>query len=126
MKKRILIVDDSTTIRTQLVGELSSDFECLAASNGQEGLQLAFDQSPDAMVVDLEMPVMDGLDLLRSIKGDERTKKIPVLVVTTVTAVDQVNECRSLGCAGFVLKPVQVDYLKVKLRQVLARAAAAG
>jgi CheY-like chemotaxis protein len=98
---------------------LGGEFTCTEAENGAEGLKKAIEHNPDAVVADLEMPVMDGTGLLRALRADTRTQQIPVVIATTVTAVDRVNECRSLGCAGFVLKPVQKEYLMAKLRQVI-------
>jgi CheY-like chemotaxis protein len=121
MKKRVLIVDDSITIRTQIQSTLSSEYECLTASNGSEGLSRALKDMPDAMIVDLEMPLMDGVELLTQLKATQSTSGIPVIIVTTVTAVARMNECRALGCAGFVLKPVDSGYLKVKLRNLLIK-----
>lgn len=123
MKKRVLIVDDSATVRSHILQALSTEYECLQASDGVGGLETARSSVPDAMIVDLEMPVMNGIEMLRQLKDDVRTKAIPVVIVTTVTAADQMNTCRALGCAGFVLKPVDVAYLTVKLRQLLARPA---
>ena len=118
MRKKILIVDDALTIRTQLVGLLSADFECSTAENGEEGYQKALAISPDAVVADLEMPGVGGIELLRMLQQNSKTRSIPVVIATTVTSLDMVNECRALGCAGYVLKPVQSDYLLAKLRKI--------
>ncbi|HZH04214.1 MAG TPA: response regulator [Myxococcaceae bacterium] len=118
MRKKVLIVDDALTVRTQLVGILSGDFDCSTAENGQEGFEKALGLGPDAMVVDLEMPEVGGVELLRLLHGNQRTRTIPVIIATTVTSLDRVNECRALGCAGYVLKPVQGDYLLAKLRKL--------
>lgn len=104
---------------------LSASFDCLEAVNGREGFQKAIAERPDAVVADLEMPELDGIGLLRSMRGDDRTKDIPVVIATTVTAIERVNECRSLGCSGFVLKPVQKEYLLAKLRQLIQTRASA-
>ena len=74
--------------------------------------------APDAVVADLEMPGVGGIELLRLLQQNARTRSIPVVIATTVTSLDRVNECRALGCAGYVLKPVQSDYLIAKLRKI--------
>lgn len=117
--QKVLIVDDAATIRSQLTSVLTRDFECITAANGHEGLSLALSHKPDAIVLDLEMPQLDGVGFLRTLRSDQRTASIPVVIVTTVTDVERVNECRILGCAGFVLKPVTGDYLLAKLRQLI-------
>lgn len=119
LKPRILVVDDSPTVRGQVTAALAATYECLTASDGAEGLQVAITEMPDAVIADLEMPNMDGVELLRALRGSQATQAIPVIIVTTVTNVKSVNECRSLGCDGFALKPVEPEYLRVKLRQVL-------
>lgn len=120
--RRILIADDSATIRAQIFAALDGEYVCDFASDGAEALQKAMQlPPPDAIVLDLEMPRLDGLAVLRSLKAEPSTREIPVVVVTTVTSVEMVNSCRAQGCAGFVLKPVQPDYLRVKLRKLLSR-----
>ncbi len=118
-RKKVLIVDDSPTVRAQITGFLKTEFDCASAENGDEGLLKAREQRPDALVVDLEMPKMDGMELLRRLRADAKTRSVPVVIVTTVTSLDRVNECRALGCAGFVLKPLEPEYLKAKLRQLM-------
>jgi len=123
-KPRILIVDDSPTVLAQTLAHLTDDYDCLSAGDGKEALETALREGPAAMLIDLEMPRMDGSALLRALKADPRTRNIPVVVVTTVVAVDRMNECRALGCAGFVLKPVEPSYLRIKLRQLVSAAGA--
>lgn len=117
-RRKILVVDDSATIRAQVTAALSKTYTCVEAVNGQEGFDKAVETMPAAVIADLEMPVLDGLGFLRLLRADPRTHGIPVIVITTVTAVEKVNECRTLGCAGFVLKPVDTAYLMAKLAKL--------
>jgi two-component system chemotaxis response regulator CheY len=119
-KKKVLLVEDSPTVRAQLVELLRDEYECLEAADGQQGLSRALADAPDAVVTDLEMPNMDGIAFLRALRERAQTRKLPVVIVTTVTSVERVNECRTLGCAGFVLKPVRREYLHAKLKQLIA------
>ena len=121
-RKRVLIVDDSATMRMTLEKMLREDFDCTMAEDGAVGLQKALTDVPDAMVVDLEMPNVNGLELLQGLKSDARTRAVPVIIITTVMALKAVNECRALGCAGFALKPVDPSYLRAKLLRLLAPA----
>ena len=118
-RRRILVVDDSDTIRAQIVEALKDYADCVEASNGTEGLERMRAEPPDAVLADLEMPVMDGVQLLREAQADPQLRAVPFIIITTVTAVDVVNECRALGCSGFVLKPVKADYLLAKLKRLL-------
>jgi CheY-like chemotaxis protein len=121
-KRTILIVDDSPTVRMQISDLLSGAFDCVTAVDGNDGFNKAIRApSPDAILADLEMPGMDGIELLKALKNDPRTSKIPVVIATTVTAIEKVNECRALGCAGFVLKPLKKDYLLAKLTQLTTK-----
>lgn len=121
MKARILVVDDSPTVRTYIVSGLKDEYECLIAVDGESGLAAARAERPAAIIADIEMPGMDGLDLLEALKADPKTKSIPVVIVTTITAVERMNECRAAGCAGFVLKPVEIGYLKAKIRSLVSK-----
>jgi CheY-like chemotaxis protein len=120
-RKTILIVDDSPTVRAQIAEALSEEFECITAVDGMDGLTLALSSRPAAIVADLEMPEMNGTEMFRRLRADPRTKEIPVIIATTVMAVDKVNECRALGCAGFVLKPIEKEYLVAKLKNLVAK-----
>lgn len=115
----ILIVDDSKTIREQLTSYLQDEYTCTAAEGGEEALRILPTNAVDAVIVDLQMPGVDGIAFLRAIKSDPRYASIPVMVATTVMEIDKVNECHALGCAGFVLKPLQPDYIKAKLKVLL-------
>jgi chemosensory pili system protein ChpA (sensor histidine kinase/response regulator) len=121
-KKRVLVVDDSETARTQMADLLRGTYDCILAADGEEAIRRALSDSPDAVVTDLEMPRLDGIGLLRRLRADSRTQKLPVVIVTTTTSVERVNECRTLGCAGYVLKPVHKEYLYAKLKQLIAMA----
>jgi two-component system chemotaxis response regulator CheY len=117
-RKKVLVIDDSATVRAQVTTALGPTYDCVEAANGQEGFERAVATNPAAVIADLEMPVLDGLGFLRLLRAEPRTKAIPVIVITTVTAVEKVNECRTLGCAGFVLKPVDTAYLLAKLAKL--------
>jgi len=121
-KKRVLVIDDSPTVRSHAMSVLGSEFDSETAANGLEGWRKILELTPDAVILDLEMPGMDGVELLRLLRTNERTKGIPVLISTTVTEVDKVNECRRLGCVGFVLKPLREEYILAKLRYVTTAA----
>jgi two-component system chemotaxis response regulator CheY len=117
--KKILIVDDSPTVREHIKALLEGEFECITAVDGADGLDKAVSTHPDAIICDIQMPEMDGVQMLRELRSQPDMKTVPVLIATTVMAIDKVNECHALGCTGFVLKPVQKEYLIAKLRQVM-------
>lgn len=118
-RKRVLIVDDSAQAREHARGCLEDAFECLVAKNGTEGLTRAINEKPDGVLSDLEMPLLDGIGLRRALRANEETRSIPVILMTSVTDVKRVNECRAFGCAGFVLKPLEKDYVHSKIATLL-------
>jgi CheY-like chemotaxis protein len=116
---KVLVVDDSVTVRMQVVRLLFPHFECVEASDGVEALELARRVRPDAVITDLEMPRMDGMELLRKLRADPAFKSLPVLVCTSSTSLPLLNSTRALGCSGLVLKPMQREYVLGKLRTLL-------
>jgi CheY-like chemotaxis protein len=120
MKRKVLVVDDSATARQHVVRELSAEFDCVAVESAEKALESISTLRPNAIVSDLEMGGMGGIQLLKELKSRSEATDIPVIIVTSVMAVEQMNECRALGCAGFVLKPVDGAYLRAKLTRLLA------
>jgi DNA-binding response OmpR family regulator len=112
----ILVVEDSRTAQEQIKNSLCEHFECIPTSDGVEALRIVRMRKIDIVLTDLHMPKMSGVDLLRALKTNETTKQIPVLVMTTETGLGEVNTCRRLGCAGYLLKPVDMGYLIARVR----------
>jgi len=105
--KRILVIDDEADIRevAQLSLEISSDWEVLVASSGQEGLILAADCQPDAILLDVMMPDMDGPTTWKHLQANPTTQHIPVILLTAkVQATEQRNYAK-LGVAAVFAKP---------------------
>jgi two-component system, chemotaxis family, chemotaxis protein CheY len=119
-KRCVLVVDDSPTLRQNVVTFLTDEYDCPSVVDGQQALEYIQKNAVDAVVTDLHMPNMSGLELLRALRSSPATSKIPVLVMTTETGLAEVNECRRLGCAGYVLKPVEKAYLVAKLRKLFS------
>ena len=115
----VLIVDDSPAAREDVAKLLEPDFRCVFAHNGVEALKKIFNERPDAIITDIEMPMMDGIQLLRAIRSDSRTSKLPVVVMTTSTSLDAFNRARAFGSSGVVSKPLDRDYLLAKLGALL-------
>jgi CheY-like chemotaxis protein len=119
-RHRILIVDDSATARASLVKVLSPHYECIEATDGNEGLYQVAAERPDAVVSDVEMPTMSGIDMLKELRSNDATRDLPVIILTTVTNVGIINEVRRHGCSGVVSKPMQPDYLLAKIKQLIS------
>jgi CheY-like chemotaxis protein len=121
MKKVLLLVDDTLTIRAFEKIALGSAYDFIEASNGQMAVEMASTKKPDCILLDVTMPVMDGLEALKLLKSQEETKKIPVIMVTTRSEDEMRTQCRALGADSFVTKPVERDELRARVREALGQ-----
>ena len=111
-KGRILVVDDEAIILETVKLALEAvHYEVAVACNGQEGLQSAIAQQPDLILLDVTMPVMDGFQLLAKLKNDERTKKIPVVMLTGRDEAESVTLSQQLKADDYLMKPFTVEHL---------------
>lgn len=115
MKQRarsILIIDDSKTF-VMYVGMLLKrmGFDIITANSGVEGLALLRALNPDAVLLDLTLPDMDGFSVLRQIKASPEAADIPVIISTMDGKTESRVKCRELGCSGYLAKPVSVTSL---------------
>ena len=117
----ILIVDDSLTVR-KITGRLlvREGFETVAAKDGLDALQLLGERLPDAILLDIEMPRMDGFEFAKTIKADTRLAHIPIIMITSRTAEKHRNRARELGVDVYLGKPYQEDELLRNLREILS------
>jgi two-component system, cell cycle response regulator DivK len=119
----VVVADDFEALRhIWRIGLNYSGFDVIEASTGAEALHLATAHHPVAVVMDLAMPVMDGLEATRLLKQDPRTTDVPVLMVTAHTSPEHRREAEDAGCAAFLPKPADLDDLITELRRVLAGA----
>ena len=111
--KKILVVDDEESVREIYNKELSrSGFNVVLAVDGEEGLLKAGEELPDLILLDVMMPKLSGLDVLKQLKKNELTKKIPVLLLTNLGEETIIKEGFDMGADGYLLKvsytPAQV------------------
>lgn len=117
--KKILLVDDSTTIRTMLKSSLIGEFEIIEAENGKDALDKLSAQTIDLFLLDVNMPVMDGLTLLKEIRKIGAYLKTPVLMLTTETKEERKNEGKEAGATGWIIKPCEPDQLLGVIRKLI-------
>jgi two-component system, cell cycle response regulator len=121
---RVLVVDDSPMNRMILTKALSADGHTpVTAANGLEALELlaSDDDSPvDVILLDLEMPELDGYETLTRIKGDERLRHVPVIVISSVEDRDSVVRCIENGATDYLPKPFDPPLLRARLNSSLA------
>lgn len=116
----ILIVDDDDDLRAYLVESLKSKYKVIEASDGRQGWQKALSYHPQLIVSDVNMPVVDGIEMVRKIKNDTRTKHIPVIMLTVLSEeVDQLKGLES-GASDYLSKPFSFHLLSIKIENLLS------
>jgi response regulator RpfG family c-di-GMP phosphodiesterase len=115
-----LIVDDEPRLRQAMVHLMRADgFHCVEASNGLEALEKLAQQAFSLVLSDLRMPKMDGLELLREIRG--QYSDIAVVMITAVADVETAVSCLGVGAADYVIKPYQLDDVRARVSQALEK-----
>ena len=119
-RPRVLLVDDYPDAREMYTEYLEfSGFDVVEAGNGMEALQKAVDTSPDIILMDLSLPVMDGWEATRRLKADERTASIPVVALTGHALAGISEGAKKAGCDAFVTKPCLPEDLVREIRRIL-------
>jgi two-component system, chemotaxis family, chemotaxis protein CheY len=123
MAYRLLIVDDSPAMRTfvrRVIGLSGFDLAaCFEASNGQEALDVLRREWVDAILTDVNMPCMDGEELLRRLSADEVFRSIPAIVISTDSTYHRRERLAALGARGYISKPFLPETLRAELETTL-------
>ncbi|CAN7211380.1 two-component system response regulator [Devosia sp. Root413D1] len=119
MSKTILTIDDSASIRQMVAMTLkSAGLTVLEAGNGLEGYNKATTETVHAVVTDLNMPVMNGLEFLKKFRQHPAGKGIPVILLTTESDEELKRQAREAGATGWIVKPFKQDQLLAVIRKV--------
>ncbi len=121
MKKKILIVEDDSIMR-QAVGEflIEEGFEVVYASDGEEGTSLAKNKNPDLVLLDIILPKKDGYEVIKELKADDKTKKIPIVLLTNLGSLSDVEKAINLGANTYLVKSdYKLEEVAKKVREVL-------
>ena len=103
--KKILFVEDEPSLQKTISEVLVQEgFQVLSASDGEEGLRFAANENPDLILLDLILPKKDGFEVLKDLKADEKMKDIPVIVLTNLEGVGDVEKALSLGAKTYLVK----------------------
>ncbi len=121
MTKILYIEDnDDNVYMLKMRLELLGDFEVLAAENGEKGCEMAATEQPDLILMDLEMPVVDGWEATRRLKGSPTTRDIPIIALSAHALAGEREKALAAGCNEFDTKPIELDRLVATVRRVLA------
>jgi CheY-like chemotaxis protein len=122
-RSRILVVDDDASL-AEILREIlqSENYDVVTASSGAEALVHLYRETPDLVLTDLQMPGMDGLELLRKIRGDLSVCQTPVVFLTVIDSLDREVEALNLGADDYIAKPIERARLLGRIRRALFRA----
>ena len=119
-EKKILIIEDNEQnlyLTTYLLKK--QDFDVVQARNGQKGLEVAVSENPDLILLDIQLPVMDGYEVARRLKQVEETKSIPIVAVTSYAMAGDRETILAIGCEGYIEKPIDPDSFVDQVREFL-------
>ncbi len=120
MSRRILVVEDQEDNR-RIVRDLltSVGYEVIEAVTGEEGVKMAVAHTPDLILMDIQLPGLDGYEATRRIKANPALRHIPIIAVTSYALAGDETKTRSAGCDGYVAKPFSPRQLLAKINELL-------
>lgn len=117
---KILIVDDEADVVRLIQFRLEKEgFEVISCGDGQTAIKMAEEEKPDLVILDIMMPLMDGMEVLRQIRSRRLTSRIPVIMLTAKTTSITVDQARQLWVSDYVVKPFDPEKLVVKVKKAL-------
>jgi len=118
----ILIIEDNE-MNLKLFRDVlrAVGYTTLEATDGKEGIDLATREKPDLILMDIQLPVMDGLEVTRLLKADDRTKEIPIIALTSHAMLGDEKRMCEAGCDGYISKPIDLGLFRAAIEKHLAR-----
>lgn len=98
-----------------------SGYDTLEATDGRQGVELARDRKPDLILMDIQLPVMDGLEATRMLKADTTTGGIPIIALTSYAMAGDEEKIREAGCDGYMVKPIDTREFLKRMGEYLSR-----
>jgi DNA-binding response OmpR family regulator len=117
----ILIVEDNADMRQYIHDRLETNYSILESENGESGCKIAVDKIPDLIISDVMMPKMDGFELCRKLKTDERTSHIPIILLTARVEIKDRIKGLETGADDYIAKPFDADELEVKIKNLITQ-----
>ena len=122
-RRKVLVVDDDSGMREVLESILvAENVEVCTAVDGKDAVQKTLALKPDLILLDINMPKLNGLTFCKAIRAGAETRNTPVIIVTSLTARGRIEECMAAGADDFVGKPFQVEDLLIRVRAMLKAA----
>jgi two-component system alkaline phosphatase synthesis response regulator PhoP len=120
-QKTVLVVDDSkVALMTEvMILRREGRFDIIEGKNGEEAIELAVKHQPDLILMDVNMPVMDGFEACRELRNKAETKSIPIILVTTRGEAENIEAGYENGCSDYVTKPIKGSELLSKIKNIL-------
>ena len=119
MTKTILAIDDSASIRQMVAMTLvSAGHQVIEAADGAEGYSKATSHTIDAVITDLNMPVLNGIEFIRKYRQHPSSKGVPIILLTTESSDDLKREAKEAGATGWMVKPFKQDQLVAMIKKV--------
>lgn len=120
MLKTILIVDDEQDLLTLIETRLKTyGFNVLTALNGEEGFRKAKEEKPDLILLDILMPIVDGVTMAANLRKDENTKKIPIVFLTSLVNEEEIQQKHKVGGEAFLAKPFEIEEMMSVIQKKL-------
>jgi YesN/AraC family two-component response regulator len=119
-KPRILVVEDNSDLRKFIIGSLGREFHFLEGADGKQGMEKAFEETPDLIISDVMMPEMDGITMTGKLKNDTRTSHIPIILLTAKTSDESKMSGLQTGADDYLTKPFNKNELLLKVRNSIA------
>jgi len=122
MEKKILLIDDEEDFCYFLKKNLEaiSNYEVIVATKGKKGIMAALEEKPDLILLDIMMPGIDGFEVLKRLKSNEKTLNIPVIMLTAKNEDESKIKAAGLYCDDYIVKPVEKIVLKAKIHKILS------
>jgi CheY-like chemotaxis protein len=117
--KKVLVVEDVDFARDLVVQLLEDQYQVIEAVDGQEGLELAEQEKPDLILMDLSLPVMDGWEATRRLRANDELRSIPVIALTAHAMVGDEEKALASGCNDYLSKPLDADELLEKVAKYI-------
>ncbi|MEL6196939.1 MAG: response regulator [Pseudomonadota bacterium] len=118
MGRTVLTVDDSRSVRLALRDTLEElGFDVLEAEDGEAGFQVLEENAVDLLITDLNMPKLNGIELIRRVRGDGRFPGLPVIMLTTESQPEKMKEGREAGASGWIVKPFNELQIEMIVRK---------